>query len=82
MNASVQVVPFYGLFKYNDCVFESRQADWLHRFESCHDYLVYLSAVELHHFILGITLSQRSLKVHQTPLIHDSIACSTFQEHA
>lgn len=39
------------------------QADWLHRFESCHDYLVHLNAQELRHIVLGITLSQRSLKV-------------------
>ena len=39
------------------------QADWLHRFESCHDYLVHLSAQELRHIVIGITLSQRSLKV-------------------
>ena len=39
------------------------QADWLHRFESCHDYLIHLSAKELRHFVVGITLSQRSLMV-------------------
>ena len=39
------------------------QADWLHRFESCHDYLMHLSAKELRHIILEITLSQESLKV-------------------
>ena len=39
------------------------QVNWDDRFDSCQEYLNLLTASELHHFVLGIALCEKSLKV-------------------